>query len=60
MSSTTIGILGIIIVVAFFIIRMPIAFSMAFVGFLGFSLVTSFKTGLSILPLTHSRNSLGE
>ena len=50
MSSTTIGILGIIIVVAFFIIRMPIAFSMAFVGFLGFSLVTSFKTGLSILP----------
>jgi hypothetical protein len=33
---------------------------MAFVGFLGFSLVTSFKTGLSILPLTHSRNSLGE
>ena len=29
---------------------MPIAFSMAFVGFMGFSLVTSFKTGLSVLP----------
>ncbi len=51
MSSTTIGILGIVVVViVFFIIRMPIAFSMAFVGFLGFSFVSSFKTGLSVLP----------
>jgi len=50
MSSTTIGILGIIVVIVFFIIRMPIAFSMAFVGFLGFSFVSSFKTGLSVLP----------
>lgn len=50
MSSTSIGVLGIVAVVVFFVIRMPIAFSMAFVGFLGFSLVTSFKTGLSILP----------
>jgi tripartite ATP-independent transporter DctM subunit len=50
MSSTSIGIIGIIAVVVFFIIRMPIAFSMAFVGFLGFSAVTSLKTGLSILP----------
>jgi tripartite ATP-independent transporter DctM subunit len=50
MSSTTIGILGIIVVIVFFIIRMPIAFSMAFVGFLGFSLVSSFNTGLSVLP----------
>lgn len=50
MSSTTIGILGIVIVILFFVIRMPIAFSMAFVGFLGFSLVSSFTTGLSVLP----------
>lgn len=50
MSSITVGIIGIIVVITFFIIRMPIAFSMAFVGFLGFSLVTSFKTGLSVLP----------
>jgi len=29
---------------------MPIAFSMAFAGFLGFSYVTSLETGLSLLP----------
>jgi C4-dicarboxylate transporter DctM subunit len=50
MSSEAAGILGIAVLVAFFIIRMPIAFSMAFVGFLGFSYVTSIKTGLAVLP----------
>ena len=50
MSSEVAGILGIAVLVAFFIIRMPIAFSMAFVGFLGFSYVTSLKTGLAVLP----------
>ncbi|HOP86915.1 MAG TPA: TRAP transporter large permease [Syntrophorhabdaceae bacterium] len=50
MSSTTIGLIGIILLVALFIIRMPIGFSMAFVGFLGFSFVTSLKSGMSILP----------
>lgn len=50
MSATSIGFAGIIVLVALFIIRMPIAFAMAAVGFVGFSLVTSFKTGLSMLP----------
>jgi len=50
MSSTTMGLIGIILLVALFIIRMPIGFSMAFVGFLGFSAVTSLKSGMSILP----------
>jgi TRAP-type mannitol/chloroaromatic compound transport system permease large subunit len=50
MSTTSIGLIGIIALVALFVIRMPIAFAMAAVGFVGFSLVTSFKTGLSILP----------
>ncbi|MCX7856826.1 MAG: TRAP transporter large permease [Deltaproteobacteria bacterium] len=50
MSPEMAGILGIVILVAFFVIRMPIAFSMAFVGFVGFSYVTSLKTGLAVLP----------
>lgn len=50
MSATSIGFLGIIVLVFLFVIRMPIAFAMAAVGFVGFSLVTSFKAGLSILP----------
>jgi tripartite ATP-independent transporter DctM subunit len=49
-NANLVGILGIIVLVAFFLIRMPIAFSMALVGFLGFSYVASFKAGLSILP----------
>ncbi len=50
MSPETAGLLGILILIAFFIIRMPIAFAMAFVGFVGFSFVTSIKSGLSLLP----------
>jgi C4-dicarboxylate transporter, DctM subunit len=50
MSTTSIGFFGIVVLVALFIIRMPIAFAMAAVGFVGFSLVTSFQTGLSVLP----------
>lgn len=50
MNSITAGIVGIIVLVALFIIRMPIGFSMAFVGFLGFSYVSSLKSGISILP----------
>ncbi|HAR95043.1 MAG TPA: C4-dicarboxylate ABC transporter permease, partial [Deltaproteobacteria bacterium] len=50
MSTTSIGLIGIVVLVALFIIRMPIAFAMAAVGFVGFSLVTSFKTGLAVLP----------
>lgn len=50
MSTETVGLLGILVLIIFFIIRMPIAFAMGFVGFLGFSYVTSFKSGLAILP----------
>lgn len=50
MSPETAGILGIVLLLVLFIIRMPIAFSMAFVGFLGFSYVSSLKAGLAILP----------
>jgi C4-dicarboxylate transporter, DctM subunit len=50
MSTTSVGLIGIIVLVALFIIRMPIAFAMAAVGFVGFSYVTSIQTGLSVLP----------
>ncbi|MCK9363160.1 MAG: TRAP transporter large permease [Syntrophales bacterium] len=50
MSATSIGIIGIVLILALFVIRMPIAFSLAFVGFWGISYITSLKTGLAILP----------
>jgi tripartite ATP-independent transporter DctM subunit len=43
------GILGIAFLVFLFLIRMPVAFAMAFVGFLGFSYLSSFQAGLKLL-----------
>lgn len=50
MSATSVGIIGIVAMLFLFVIRMPIAFALASVGFLGISYITSFKTGLAILP----------
>ncbi|OPY76570.1 MAG: Sialic acid TRAP transporter permease protein SiaT [Syntrophorhabdus sp. PtaU1.Bin058] len=50
MSPTLAGIIGLVLLIALFVVRMPIAFAMAFTGFLGFSYVVSLKTGLSLLP----------
>jgi len=49
MSPPVIGAIGIVILLLFFVMEMPIAFSMAVVGFVGFSLLTSFNAGLSII-----------
>jgi C4-dicarboxylate transporter DctM subunit len=49
MSPPEIGLIGIIVLLIFFALEMPIAFSMALVGFVGFSFLTSFNAGLSIL-----------
>jgi C4-dicarboxylate transporter DctM subunit len=49
MSPLLVGIIGIVVLLFFFVIEMPISFSMALVGFLGFSLLTSFNAGFSIL-----------
>lgn len=49
MSPLVIGAIGIAIMVLFFMLEMPIAFSMALVGFVGFSLLTNLHAGLSIL-----------
>jgi len=49
MSPTTIGIIGIAIMVLIFFTRMPVAYVMTLIGFLGFSLMISFKGGLNLL-----------
>jgi C4-dicarboxylate transporter DctM subunit len=49
MDPVNVGILGIGLLVFLFLLRMPVAFAMAFVGFLGFSYLGSFKAGLKLL-----------
>ena len=55
MNPTIIGIIGIFVMLAIFMTRMPVAYVMALVGFLGFSILISFKGGLNLL----SRNFYG-
>ena len=49
MSPTTIGIIGITVMVLIFFSRMPVAYVMTLIGFLGFSIMISFKGGLNLL-----------
>ena len=49
MSPTLIGITGILIMLLMFLTRMPVAFVMATVGFVGFSIVISTDAGLVLL-----------
>ena len=49
MDPTTAGIIGIVIMVFLFMTRMPVAFVMMLVGFIGFSLLTSWKGGLNLM-----------
>jgi C4-dicarboxylate transporter, DctM subunit len=49
MSPTYIGIIGIILLVAIFFTRMPVAYVMTLVGFLGFSYIISLKAGLNLM-----------
>jgi C4-dicarboxylate transporter DctM subunit len=49
MDPVNIGIIGIVLLVLLFLLRMPVAFAMALVGFLGFSYLSSFKTALRLL-----------
>ncbi len=55
MDPTLIGIIGIIIMVAIFMTKMPVAYVMTLVGFVGFSIIISLKGGLNLL----SRNFYG-
>ena len=49
MDPTLIGILGILIMLAIFMTRMPVAYVMAMVGFVGFSIMISPKGGLNLI-----------
>jgi len=49
MSLTTIGIIGIVILIILLFSQMPVGFVMAFVGLFGFSYVVNFSAGLSLL-----------
>jgi tripartite ATP-independent transporter DctM subunit len=49
MNPTLVGVVGICIMVVIFFTRMPVAYVMAMVGYLGFSVMVSGKGGLNLL-----------
>ncbi len=49
MNPTLVGIIGIVIMVMVFFTRMPVAYVMTLVGYIGFSIMVSPKAGLSLL-----------
>ena len=49
MNPTLIGIIGIIVMLILFMSRMPVAYVMALIGFIGFSFMISTKGGLALL-----------
>jgi C4-dicarboxylate transporter DctM subunit len=49
MNPTTVGFIGIGVLVALFLLRMPVAFAMALVGFSGFAFLTSPSAALGLL-----------
>ena len=49
MNPTLIGIIGIVVMVVVFMTRMPVAYVMAMIGYLGFSIMISGKAGLALL-----------
>ena len=51
MSPATVGIIGIVVLVALFLLRMPVAFAMALVGFVGFAFLTGPEAALNLLGI---------
>ncbi|NLC07135.1 MAG: C4-dicarboxylate ABC transporter permease, partial [Syntrophomonadaceae bacterium] len=49
MSSLFIGIIGLAVFFILIMLRMPIAYAMALVGFVGFSLLTSISVGFNMV-----------
>ncbi len=49
MSPTLIGLLGLVVLVLMFFSRLPVAYCMAIVGFLGFSFIVNPEAGLNLL-----------
>lgn len=50
MSPSTVGIIGILVMLAIFMTRMPVAYVMTLVGLVGFGYLISFDAGLNLLP----------
>jgi C4-dicarboxylate transporter DctM subunit len=51
MNPLLIGLLGLMLLMTLLLLRMPIGLSMALTGFLGFSILSTFKAGFSMLGL---------
>jgi C4-dicarboxylate transporter DctM subunit len=51
MNPLLIGLLGLVLLITLLLLRMPIGLSMALTGFLGFSILSTFKAGFSMLGL---------
>jgi len=49
MTPETAGIVGIVLLLVLFLLRMPVAFAMAFVGFVGFAYLSGSDAALSLL-----------
>ena len=49
MSPITVGLIGIAVLILFFVLSMPVGFAMAFVGLIGFCYLVSPQAGLSLL-----------
>jgi C4-dicarboxylate transporter, DctM subunit len=49
MSPSLIGVLGIVVMILLFLTRMPVAYVMATIGLIGFSMVSSLKGGLNLV-----------
>ena len=49
MDPVVVGIIGIVILIALFVLGMPVGFAMAFVGFVGFSYLVTPSAGLGLL-----------
>ena len=49
MDPVSVGVIGVVLLVLCFLLKVPVAFSMAFVGFIGFSYLCSLDAGLKIL-----------
>lgn len=56
MNPTFTGIIGIVIMIVLFMSRMPVAYVMAVVGFVGFSLMISLNGGLNLLAKEYYEN----
>ncbi|MCF8094501.1 MAG: TRAP transporter large permease, partial [Desulfobacteraceae bacterium] len=51
MSPVTVGIFGILVLIALFAIEFPVAFAMGFVGFVGFAFLVNLDAGLHMLAV---------